>query len=93
MEFEWDQSKNERNVDKHRISFQDAIFVFTDPRHLEFDTSRPEHGEQRSKVIGIVGPFVIAVIFTTRGDRRRIISARRARTDERRAYDQGAARR
>ncbi len=92
MEFEWDQSKNELNVDKHRISFQDAILVFNDPGRLEIDTTRPEYGEQRSKVIGNLGPFVITVIFTTRGDRKRIISARRARKDERRAYDQGMAR-
>ncbi len=92
MEFEWNQSKNERNVGKHRISFQDAILVFNDPRRLEIDTTRPEHGEQGSKAIGNVGPFVIAVIFTTRGDHRRIVSARRVRTDERRAYDQGTAR-
>ena len=91
MEFERDQYKNELNIDKHRISFQDAISVFNDPRRLERHTTRPERGEQRTRVVGTVGPFVIAVICTMRGDRRRIISARRARTDERRAYDQGAA--
>jgi hypothetical protein len=91
MEFEWDQSKNEHNEDKHRISFQDAILVFNDPRRLKIDTTRPEYGEQRSKALGNLGPFVIAVVFTTRGDCKRIIPARRARKDERQAYDQGAA--
>lgn len=90
MEYEWDPQKHESNVGKHRIGFPDAISVFDDPRRLEIDTTRPEHGEQRSKVIGRVGPVVIAVILTMRGDRKRIISARRARTDERRTYDQGA---
>lgn len=93
MEYEWDPRKNESNAGKHRIGFEDAISVFNDPRRLELDTTRPEHGEQRTKVIGSIGPIVIAVIYTMREDRRRIISARRARTDERRAYDQGAARR
>ena len=91
MESEWDQSRIEENVDEQRISFQDAILVFNDLRRLEIDTTRPEYGEQRSKMIGNLGPFVIAVVFTTWGDRKRIIPARRVRKDERQAYDQGAA--
>lgn len=52
MEYEWDPHKNESDVGKHRIGFADAISVFDDPRRLELDTTRPEHGEQRTKVIG-----------------------------------------
>lgn len=86
MEYEWDPRKNESNMAKHRIGFSDAISVFDDPRRLELDTTRPGNGEQRSKVIGRMGPVVIVVIFTMREDRRRIISARRASANERRAY-------
>lgn len=91
MEYEWDPNKNESNVRKHRIGFPDAIAVFDDARRLEIDTTRPEDGEARSKAIGRMGPFVIVVIFTVRRGRRRIISARKASADERRAYDEGAA--
>jgi len=91
MEYEWDPEKNESNLSKHRIDFSDAISVFDDPHRFEVDATRPEHGEQRSKTIGGMGPVVIAVIFTIRGGRRRIISARRAPIDERRTYDQGTA--
>lgn len=90
MEYEWDPNTNESNIGKHRIGFSDAISVFEDPRRLEIDTTRPPDGEQRSKAIGRMGSIVIVVIFTMRGERRRIISARRAGADERRAYDDGA---
>jgi uncharacterized DUF497 family protein len=62
--FEWDPAKDEANEHKHDISFTDAITDFDDPQHIVEDTTRPEHGETRSVVIGRVGHFVMAVIFT-----------------------------
>lgn len=88
MRFEWDMAKESANEQKHGLSFIDAATVFDDPHHLEEDSTRPEHGEERWKAIGMVGEFVVAVIYTDRQDRRRIISARRARKHERAQYDQ-----
>jgi uncharacterized protein len=90
LEFEWDPAKGAINEKKHRISFDDAKSVFVDPQHLEEDSTRPEHGERRSRAIGRFGTAIVTVIFTTRGDRRSIISARRARRDERERYRQSA---
>jgi uncharacterized DUF497 family protein len=46
--------------------------------------NRPEFGEVRKKAIGqLTSGWTVAVIYTDRGDRRRIISARRARTNQR----------
>jgi uncharacterized protein len=90
FEFEWDPTKDEANEHKHDISFTEAITVFDDPQHIVEDATRPEHGEKRSMAIGRVGAFVLAVIFTERHQRRRIISARRARRNERERYRQGA---
>lgn len=80
--------KNAANVAKHGISFVAAANVFDDPRHIELDSTKPEHGESRSKAIGMVGPKLFAVVYTDRGDVRRIMSARRARANEQRQYDQ-----
>jgi len=88
MDFEWDLAKDAANVAKHGISFSRATAVFADPHLLVEDATRPEYGEQRSKAIGKVGPLLFTVIYTDRPDRRRIISVRRARTNERRRYDQ-----
>jgi uncharacterized protein len=90
LEFEWDPANDEANELKHDISFTEAIMVFDDPQHIVEDATRPEHGEKRTIAVGRVGPFVMAVIFTERQQRRRIISARRARRNERERYRQGA---
>lgn len=91
MRFEWDPEKNETNLTKHGIGFVAAIRVFDDPLRIELDSSRPEHGESRNKVIGIVDSKHVTVVYTDRGEVRRIISARRSRTNERRHYDQAEA--
>jgi uncharacterized DUF497 family protein len=88
--FEWDANKDSANNEKHGITFLEAIAVFLDPQVVEEDSTRPEHGEIRRKAVGSVRGRMITVIFTPREDRRRIISARRARPDERKRYDQGA---
>jgi uncharacterized protein len=36
MRFEWDESKNRRNVAKHGIPFETAMSVFDDPHALSF---------------------------------------------------------
>ena len=86
MEFEWDPAKNETNLVKHGISFLAASRVFEDPDAFEADRTRPGNGEMRMKSVGMVDGRLFAVIYTIRGTNRRIISARRARTNERRAY-------
>lgn len=90
LEFEWDPVKDAANEQKHGIAFEEAQAVFRDPQVLIEDATRPEYGEQRSKAIGRVGTFMIAVIFTDRHMRRRIISARRAKRNERERYRQSA---
>ncbi len=91
MEFEWDPAKDAANLEKHGIGFDDAVFVFRDPLHIVEDSSRPEHGEIHGKAIGLLFGMVTTVIFTERHGKRRIISARRARRDERVRYDRGTA--
>lgn len=91
MEFEWDPAKEAINRAKHGFTFQDAATVFDDPRVVIEDSSKPEHGEPRALAVGMVAGRLAAVVFTDRPTGRRIISARRARTDERARYDQGAA--
>lgn len=89
MEYEWDPEKDLANFVKHRISFADAVAVFLDPAMIEENSTRPEFGEERRKAIGLMGDDVTTVVFTMRGSSRRIISARKARRDERARYRQG----
>lgn len=84
-EYGWDDEKAEANLEKHGIDFEDAIGVFEGPV-LEIRSDQNE--EERYKVIGMLEELEITVVYTRRGSRRRIISARRARTNERVAYHQ-----
>jgi uncharacterized protein len=85
MAFEWDTAKNAANIAKHGIDFEDAIQVFDGPV-LEKADNRREYGEARIITFGVVDDRELAVVYTMRGERRRIISARRAHSRERKAY-------
>jgi uncharacterized DUF497 family protein len=85
-EFEWDPAKAVANQAKHGVSFGQARGVFSDPQHLEEESTQPGLAETRYKTIGRLGPVLVTVIFTYRGKRRRMISARRASRNERERY-------
>jgi uncharacterized DUF497 family protein len=82
-DFEWDESKRLANIDKHGIDFLDAAEVFTLP-FLQID-GRSEV-EKRSIAVAPVNGVMMAVVFTVRDGVYRLISARRARRDERERY-------
>ncbi|WP_366518349.1 BrnT family toxin [uncultured Paracoccus sp.] len=84
MMFEWDEVKRQTTLQKHGIDFVDAIEVFDQP-HLRL--TGISKVEQREIVIGSVRKITIAVVFTMRGDVTRIITVRRARRNEREAYE------
>jgi uncharacterized protein len=85
MEFEWDAAKNAVNIAKHGIDFEDAIRIFERPV-LEKVDDRRNYGEVRIIAVGAVDDRELAIVYTLRGERRRIISARRAHSHERKAY-------
>ena len=85
MDFEWDESKRRINIEKHKIDFTDAVKIYDDFVITVQDT-RNDWGEARFVSIGLIFGIEIVVVFTPRGDKRRIISARRARIIEREVY-------
>lgn len=89
--FEWDDEKADRNLRDHGLSFEDAVPVFLDPYRLEVEDDREDYGETRYYTIGMVNGVVLAVVFTWREDRVRIISARKATRAEQRKYDENRA--
>ncbi len=84
---ELDPVKDQSNDEKHGIDFYEAADVFNDPKRIDRDSTRPEHSEPRWTVTGLVGDRFVTVVYTMRDHRIRIISARKARTNERRTYD------
>ena len=85
-EFEWDDDKAAANLRDHGISFEVARNAFDDIFGVEFEDCRERYGEERHVVLGMVQQRLLAVTYTLRGDRVRIISARHAEPFERRLY-------
>ena len=84
--FEWDEAKNQVNIRKHGIDFNDAVRVFDKPTLDRLD-SRRGYDEVRVNSIGDLGGLVVVnITHTDRDGRTRLISARAATRAERTAY-------
>ena len=83
LEFEWDESRRQAVLEERRIDFGDAVRIFDGP---VLETLSRHPAETRWVAVGIVDGKEIAVVYTVRDGRRRIITARRARTHERGEY-------
>lgn len=86
--FEWHRAKAKANLQKHEISFEEAMSVFADP--LSVTLADPDHSADESRFIDIglsTRGEVLVVVYTERESTIRIISARRATRLERRVYE------
>lgn len=90
MKFEWDLKKAQLNLKKHGVSFQEAATIFGDPLSVTFPDPDHSVGESRYVTIGM-SQFerLIVIAHTDRGERVRLISARRATRRETRFYEEG----
>ncbi len=88
MKFVWDRRKNQVNIDKHGLDFADAVRVFENPLLVNLD-DRQDYGEERWIGIGLLDMRVVVIVFTElESDLIRIISFRKATSDERKKYEQ-----
>ena len=86
MRFEWDELKNQINIRKHGIDFQDAVDVFDHPVLTAID-QREDYGEERWIALGWMAAIVGVVVYVERNaDVIRIISARKATKREVKRY-------
>ena len=88
MEFEWDPEKAAQNKEEHGVSFEDAVGIFSGPVLTERSDRK---GEKRWIAVGRLKGRLVTVVYTRRSGTTRIISARRARENERRRYRQNVA--
>ena len=90
MVYEWHAAKAKANLQKHGVSFDDAATVFLGPLALTYPDPYHSGEEEREITIGrTAGHRVVFVSHCQRGNRLRIISARRATRRERNQYEQG----
>jgi hypothetical protein len=83
--FEFDAAKSESNRTKHGIDFAEAQRLWNDPMLLEIQAKTED--EPRFLVIGLIDGKHWSAVLTYRGANIRLISVRRARTEEVALYE------
>jgi uncharacterized DUF497 family protein len=87
LDFEWDADKANRNVEKHRVSFEEAATVFDDPMFITFIDDEHSVDEERHITIGLSRRGrLLMLAHVDRRDVIRILSARRATKKEEQFY-------
>lgn len=92
MRYVWDAAKDVLNRHKHRLSLADGIPALEDPNSESWIDNRFDYGEERVITLGLNRNRVLCVVSSEwEEDCIRIISVRRAMTDEIERHDLGRA--
>jgi uncharacterized DUF497 family protein len=86
LEFEWDEHKAASNLQKHGIEFADVVSAVEDDLALTIPDDFLGEGRFVSIGTDLLGRTLV-VVYAWRGERVRIVSARRATRRERRTYE------
>jgi uncharacterized protein len=87
--FEWDEGTASANLQKHGVSFEEAQTVFGDPRSITIFDAEHSTDEDRFIDLGLSAEgCLLAVVYTERGGRIRIIGSRQATLTEPKQYEQ-----
>ena len=84
--FEWDEDKAAANWRRHGVAFHQVLKIFRDAFAIERVDAREDYGEERINRIGMCDDLILHVTYTERGERIRLISARRAERHEQDDY-------
>jgi len=85
--YEWDDAKNQANIEKHRVDFEE-VFGFRWETALQAEDCRNDYGEPRWIAIGFIGDRLHTLIYTRRDESCRVISLRKSNPRERRAHEE-----
>lgn len=81
----WDETKRLINLEKHHLDFADAGFVLSNRYRLEFESIRNEE-VRRQTFAYVTEVLTVLTVIWVPGEKRRVISFRRAHKYEREAY-------
>jgi uncharacterized DUF497 family protein len=88
MDFAWDPVKAAGNIQKHKVTFEEAQSVFDDPLATNFEDDEHSETEVREFIVGYsLRNRLLLVCFTERQEGIRLISARPATHLERQDYE------
>ena len=89
LQFEWDPAKAEENLSNHGVSFEEAQTVFYDDFAVEFYDDKHSEWEDRFLLLGLSSNLRIVMVCHCYRESEsviRIISARKATTNEAKFY-------
>ena len=86
MFYEWDEAKRLKNIDRHKLDFEDVDLLVGGP-HIT-GPAKTVSGEARMMAVGMIEEVHVTVIYTLRGPNTRVISLRRASYGERKRYQE-----
>ncbi len=85
--FEWDTAKAKTNIEKHGVTFDEAVSVFVDEFAVTVADTDHWEDEDRSRPFGYSSKQrILVVVHTERRNGVRIISARKATENEKNFY-------
>ncbi len=87
--FTWDETKRQANLNKHGLDFADVEQAFAGPLIL-IEDNRQDYGEQRMIGIGLLGFLVVLIVHVESEQDIRVISMRKATSDETDLFFQNA---
>ena len=88
MTFEWDKNKNEINIRKHNVSFEEAQEAFFDKTRVILYDERHSDKKKRYFCLGKVEDKILTVRFTLHNESIRIIGAGYWREGKKRYEDE-----
>ena len=87
VQLEFDSIKRDKTLAERSLDFSRAGDVFAG-KHFTAPEERPEYAEDRFITVGVLDARLVVVIWTPRGEVRRIISMRKANDREKSFYAQ-----
>ena len=91
MKFEWDEDKNSINIQKHNVSFEEAMTVFKDNRAVLLYDENHSEIEDRFSIIGMSQMSKLLIVchcYRENDTIIRIISARKPTANESKFYEE-----
>lgn len=92
IKFSWDARKAKQNIQKHKVTFEEAATVFYDENAIEFFDPDHSQEEERFLMLGLswrLRMMVVSYCLRKKGSEIRIISARKATKKEEKVYIEG----
>ncbi len=85
MRITFDPAKREETLKNRKLDFKHANKIFTG-LHYSFVDDREDYGEVRQITVGYMDTRMVVIVWTQRGNTRRIISMRKANAKEQAYY-------